>query len=254
MRTRQRESDETTRLAVEMHTRDQEALHQRLATEAALQEAQVPPEYLQRAQEQIRMRQVGRQQRWQVLAILLAAMVPVAGAIAFAISRTPSKPINDSFTAAAYQRWSLDVNEGSKASVDFNQGRATIKVDRFAKGEDGRYWATLRSINGDLNLRTLKTLSFSARGEGLSHVRFRFVRGNRSWVTPSYEVRPGWQAFSVPLNQLNEFKVKGDSETSDGSYDDRPRSSVSEMQIQTGSHVNPADASGKVEIDDISIR
>lgn len=254
MRTRQRESDETARLAVEMYARDQEALHHRLATEAALQEAQVPPDYLRRAQEQIQKRQAGRRQTWQVLAIVAAALVPVAGGIAFSISRTPSKPIAESFANAPYQRWSLDVNEGSRGSVAFEEGRATIKVDRFAKGADGKFWATLRSIDGDKNLRTLKSLSFRARGEGLSHVRFRFLRGTRSWVTPSYEIRPGWQTFSVPLDRLNEFKQKGDQETSDGSYDDRPRSSVSEIQIQTGSHVNPVDASGTIEIDDISIR
>ena len=121
-------------------------------------------------------------------------------------------------------------------------------------GEDGKFWATLRSIDGDKNLRTLNHLSFRARGEGLTHVRFRFVNGSKSWVTPSYEIRPEWQSFSVPLDRLNLFKKKRERETSDGAFDDRPNSSVSEIQIQTGVHVNPQDAKGTVEVDEIEIR
>ena len=100
----------------------------------------------------------------------------------------------------------------------------------------------------------MKNLSFRARGEGLAHVRFRFVNGSRSWVTPSYEIRPEWRSFSVPLNRLNQFRKRRDKETSDGAYDDRPNSSVSEIQIQTGVHVNPKDAKGRVEVDEIEIR
>jgi hypothetical protein len=254
MRTRQRETDETTRLAVEMYTRDQEALHHRLAAEAALDEVQVPPDYLRRAEEALRQRQAARRQGRVMLGVAGIAFAVTVGSIAFARSRPPSIPIAESFANAPHQKWSLDVNEGSKASVDFANGRATIKIDRFAAGEDGKYWATLRSVDGDKNLRTLKNLSFRARGEGLTHVRFRFVNGSRSWVTPSYEIRPEWQSFSVPLDRLNQFRKRRDKETSDGAYDDRPNASVSEMQIQTGVHVNPKDAKGTVEVDEIEIR
>lgn len=254
MRTRQRETDETARLAVEMYTQDQEALHRRLATEAALDEVQVPPDYLRRAEEALRLRQAAQKQRRLALGLIGAGLAFTAAGVAFAMNRPPSTPIAEGFANAPHQKWSLDVNEGSKASVDFANGHATIKVDRFVAGGDGKYWATLRSIDGDKNLRTLKTLSFRARGEGLTHVRFRFVNGSRSWVTPSYEIRSGWQSFSVPLDRLNQFKKKRDGETSDGAYDDRPNSSVSEMQIQTGVHVNPQDAKGTVEVDEIEVR
>jgi hypothetical protein len=254
MRTRQRETDEKTRLAVEMYTRDQEALHHRLAAEAAMEEVQVPPDYLRRAEEEILHRQSRRKQRWQALAVAAVCLVPAAGVLAFVLNRPPSTPIVESFSESPHQKWSLDLNQGSKGTVEFAEGRATIKVDWFAPGEDGRYWATLRSVDGDKNLRTLNKLSFRARGEGLTHVRFRFVNGSKSWVTPSYEIRPEWRAFTVPLNQLDQFKKKRDKETSDGAFDDRPNSSVSEIQIQTGVHVNPSDAKGTVEIDDLDIR
>jgi hypothetical protein len=254
MRTRQRETDETTRLAVEMYTRDQEALHHRLAAEAALDEVQVPPDYLRRAEEALQQRQTARRQWRIVLGLVGVAFVATAASIVVVRSRPPSVPIVESFASAPHQKWSLDVNEGSRASVDFANGHAKIKVDRFVAGEDGKFWATLRSIDGDKNLRTLNNLSFRARGEGLTHVRFRFVNGSKSWVTPSYEIRPEWQSFSIPLDRLNQFKKKRDKETSDGAYDDRPNSSVSEIQIQTGVHVNPKDATGTVEVDEIEIR
>ncbi|MGV3617746.1 MAG: hypothetical protein ACO1SV_20670 [Fimbriimonas sp.] len=257
MRTRHRESEETTRLAVEMYTRDQEALHHRLATEAALEEAEVPSEYLRRAKEELANREFEKKRRRQIAGAIGAALVPVAALVAFIALRPPSAPIQEGFGTAPHLRWTLEMNEGSQGSVRFEEGRATIKVDRFAPSPTrlpGKHWVTLRSIDGDKNLRTLNTLSFRARGEGLSRIRFRFVRGNRSWITPSYEVTSKWETISVPLDRLGQTKRKGDTETWDGAFNDRPRSIVSEIQIQTGSNVNSVDAKGTLEVDDIEIK
>jgi hypothetical protein len=241
-----------------MYTRDQEALHHRLATEAALEEAEVPAEYLRKAERELRIRQAARQ-RWRQIAIgLPLALLPVVGLLLFLALRPPSHPIAETFDDTAELRWTLEANPGTSARADFDRGYARITVNRFAPSVGGplpgRHWATLRTIDGDKDVRTLEALTFRARGQGLDRLRFRFVRGSRSWVTPAFLVGSDWKTYRVPLNHLDQFRQRGDTEKSDGAFDDRPQSTVSEIQIQTGSHVNPVEARGTLEIDDVAIR
>ncbi len=259
MRSRHDTTDETLRLAVELHAKDQEELQKRLATEAAMEEASVPPEYLRRAEEMRKQQAEAKAKRRQVPLIFAACLVPPLALAAYlAFLRAPSTPIEETFASAPELRWTLETSPGTHANVAFQGGRATIKVDNFAVAPDGtqkgRHWATLRSIDGRKNLRTLNQLTFRARGEGLSRVRFRFVEGKRSWVTPAFLVDGNWKDYRVSLGQLDKYERKNDTERSDGAFDDRVRSSVAEIQIQTGSFVNPLDAKGTLEVDDVRLK
>lgn len=258
MATRHREpDDETLRLAVELHARDQEAQQTSQAQAAALGEMDIPPEYLKRARREQRRKERAAEERRAAIGVLSSMALLIAALGTYLALRPPSKPIAETFAASATQRWTLDTNEGTQARVSFAAGTARIEVDRFAPSPGprfpGRHWATLRTIDGDKNLRTLQSLSFRARGEGLSRVRFRFVRGSRSYVTPSFLVNPGWQEFRVPLDNLRRFKDEERTSERDGTFTRRVASKVEEVQVQTGSFINSVDSRGILEIDDIRL-
>jgi hypothetical protein len=255
MRTVTHSEEEKTRLALELYQRDQEEFQTRLATEAALEEASVPAEYLERAERELnRRRQQSQAQRTRYVAMFAAMAVGIVMVLAiFLISanRPASPPVLETFAASAETNWTLDVNPESQARVSFEGGITRMDVDRLA---GANYFATLRRMGTGLDVRTLRTVTFRARGEGIPKLRLRFVNGADSWVTPPVTLTSGWTDYRVPLDGLNHFQRSGGGYKSDGRFNDRVADRIDEIQIQVGQHVNDRAATGWIEFDELEIR
>jgi len=258
MPTKQSHEDEVTQLAVRMYARDAERDADLRARVAALEEVDVPPEYLERAEAEIVRKEEAAAKRRLVIQgclalVALTFIVNVANAL-----RPPSAPLTESFASGSSQRWTFERSTGTIAEASLDGGLAKIEVRRFGVNPTpplaGRHWATLRSITGPKDLRTLKELSFRARGVGLQRVRLRFVRGNDSWATPPVLLDGAWTTYRFSLDRLERFRDNGRRSKIVGNGAERVAGQVNELQVQTGSFVNPVDATGVVEVDDITIR
>jgi len=88
-----------------------------------------------------------------------------------------------------------------------------------------------------------------ARGE--LAFRVRFVRGDRSYLSPV--LRPGaeWQTFRVPLANLTETQRDGNRWVTRQENGARLPDQVAEVQLQTGRFVNPPDATGTLQVRDV---
>lgn len=252
------DSPEVIRLAMRLQAEDQEREAEDAARKDALEELQVEEKYLEQARIRAKAREIAREARINnAIGITIASFVVIGlGLLLHSyINRPPAPAITETFSAGA-ARWNLDSNPESLARTEATDGTIRISVDRFrpsmAESTDLNYWATLRSIDGTKNVDRHSRLQLRARGEGLSRLRFRFVSGRDSWVTPALELSNSWKTYDISIAKLQRFRKSGDT-YKDRGFDQLNRR-IDEIQIQTGNHVNPITGKGWVELDEFTMR
>jgi hypothetical protein len=263
---------ELARVAVELHDRDRERQETEAALSGALEEMEVPPEYLRKAKEELDRRSAEKsRRRKQVLKVLALSAGFVTGFVLLSTflnggrlpltAPPPSPPLTYDFSGDVRSQWTSDFNGGTQGQLDFpkeanGNGFASLRVDRFqtASGTQfqGRHWANLETVDGPKDFTTLKSVSFRARGEGLSRVRLRLESGQDGWVSEAFTLTKDWQTYRVRLDGLRHYRLI------DGQYrpmgGDQVADKIDQIQFQAGMHVNPVEASGRIDIDDIMAR
>jgi hypothetical protein len=258
-----REQEEVLDLAIDLYSADvSQKESDAKALIATAREMGVPPEYLERAAEQLRMRRaaamVEAQQRRRLLvrsAGIAAAVVGIVAAAWFFLVPGPVTPFAETFDGGA-SRWTLDTSEGTQAAVRFEtrgeRGEvAVIAVERFAPAADGTFRANLDSLAAPADLSRHENVSISVRGEGLETARLYIEGDGVRWRSPPIRAGSEWNTHTIPLRSFEKQVRKGDA-WSVVPWD--APEGVRRLSVKVGQYMNPPDASGHVEVDDIRIQ
>lgn len=259
-----REQAEVIDLAIDLYAeavRERERGDDAKSMIATAREVGVPEEYLDRAMEVLRERQVAAVEQRERMRRRIAAALAVTGVVALVVAGWmmlapgPVTPLVDGF-AAAQTRWTLDKNPGTAASLRFeSRGErgevAVVSVERFAPGADGKFYVNVDSLTAPADLSRHREVSFATRGKGLGTVRV-FVEGanNERWRSPPLAIGDDWSTQRVPLSSFERQVLRGGAWTvADPSAPDGVRT----ISFKLGHFMNEADASGEIEIDDLRI-
>ncbi|MEA2552974.1 MAG: hypothetical protein QOJ65_1150 [Fimbriimonadaceae bacterium] len=257
--------EQLARVAIEMYQKDQERQLAEKSMQDALQEMEVPEEYLERARAELYRRNV-EQQASQIQArktrmLTLAAVMVLAvflGPLLATLLR-PARPFTLGF-ANIPQTWAFEQNDGTIARLQplIIDGKrvARIKVSQFAPSRNsiyrGDYWAQARTTNGPFDMRKLNEVTFRARGEGLSTLRLRFKSADDEWITPAIGLGKDWQEYKINLNTLTRSKIERNQYIPIG--EGRIGDKIDSAQVQVGEYINPVDSYGTVDVDDLNFR
>ncbi len=250
-------------VAVDLHAhllaQDERASRARSLAVAA-GEVGVPPELVEKAAALVdarRAAEAARRGRLVRIAAALAGVLLLAGLVAIVSWPTPAPVVVERFDGAS-ARWSLDKNPETTASVRAVPGpdgeALAVRVERFASGADGKY-----HVNVDRRLELVpldrhRTVTVRARsvpnGEAppLSVVR-GFLEGDGvRWRSPPINLTGAWQAQTLPLDafERQERTADGFRVVGRGGVED-----VRAWSLKVGHFMNPADAAGEIEIDEL---
>lgn len=248
----------------EAQARGEDQEQRRIALEAAA-EAGVPAAYMEQAAAILHQRRVAaarrtRRRRTLLLAGAAAVVLALAGWFgASALLDEPAPvPVVERFDGAPNQRWTLDVNPQSRATITFGagsgrEGVALIRVDRFGvRPADSTYYVNLDSTDGGKNLSGLESAVFLVRGEGLGQLRLYLERGaNERWRSPPVPVTGEWQERRIPLDQFE--RQTRDAAGAWRVRDNEPPGRIDRLSFKLGSFINDAGSRGEVAIDDLRI-
>jgi hypothetical protein len=256
---------EIVRIATELQEKDRklEAEEQtRQATVAAAEEVGLPEKYLHQAAAELHARRVVEiEQRRKRRAGLIAtgAAVLGLGAIGYFITspQTPPAPSAEVSAAApaALQtainaaQWKTNANAGTQATTAFENGAATVTVQKFTPDAQGRYFVNLNSTSGRQNLSGYSSASFQVSGT-LPSVRLYLENGQERWRSPVLNVSSGGQTVRVDFSQF-ERQLKQRDGVSWRRVRFQPPASVENFSFKLGSFVNEANAKGSVTIRDL---
>ena len=261
------EMPEVVHIAAELYERDkqQEAeTQERQATVDAAAEVGIPEEYLHQAAAQLHSRRVAqiqqkRRRRTGIMAVV--GTVLVLGTGAFVVTHynellPPTPPpitVNQSMSVMPFNatNWKVAANKGTAATVNYQNGSATLHVDRFALDAAGHYMANLNSSNGRVNLSNGRTISFQVRGS-LPKVRLYLENGNERWRAPELAVTGQEQLVRINLNQF-EHQTRTDTSSAWRKIDYSAPEWVDNLSFKTGWFVNDIGASGDLTLSDINI-
>lgn len=258
-----REQDEVIDLAIDLYSeevRERERAEEASSMIAAAREVGVPEEYLARAAEVLREKRAAAAARRERVRKGIAGAVAASGVLAivvagwFFLAPGPAAPFVEGF-ARGQERWTLDKNAGTAASVRFEQRAdrgevAVVSVQRFSPGADGKFFVNLDSLAGPADLGAHRELSFALRGTGLETVRV-FVEGEgERWRSPPLAIGGEWRTVRVPLSSFERQVLRGGTwiAAGHGAPDGGGR-----ISFKVGHFMNEADASGEVELDDLRI-
>jgi len=265
------EMAEVVRVASELQQRDQRAnddQRERQHVVDAAEEVGLPAEYLEQAAAEIHQRRVAdtiarrRRKSWALGASLVGGSVLLGliftgtqSARRASLQATPPQSI-ESFSADPELRWKLNQNPATQSSVRFAEeaqrgGVAVIRVDRFGRSADGKFWANLDLTQGGTDLTGRKSVSFDVRGKGLPQLRLYLENGAlERWRSPALTVPGTWAKRSVRLDQFDYQTRKSSSDSwSVNRY--QPPKQVRELSFKLGDFVNPVSAKGEVALDNV---
>jgi hypothetical protein len=258
---------EVVHIASELYEKDQQykaESQERNATVKAAAEVGLPEEYLHLAAQQWHVRRVEeasrkRRRRTGVLAVAGAALVmgvggwvithprPIVAPAGPAVAVTqPAAPMT--FTSA---NWTVTKNTHTKATTTFENGSATLRVDKFATDSAGHFTANLNSTGSGIDLSKYKTVSFNVRGT-LPHVRLYLEHGNERWRSPELAVGAQDQLIRINLDQF-EHQTRANVDAQWKTFDHSAPSWVDRLSFKTGWYVNDAGASGNVTLSDFQL-
>jgi hypothetical protein len=197
-----------------------------------------------------------RNRRLLVGGIAAAAALAVATISAFVLLY-PVLTAYDGWStdfSKAGAEWQLESSSGTQASLSWEEQAgqgvvAKIKVDSFKVMGDGRYWVNLESTQHP-DWSGAETVSFMAKGEGLTHVRLYLENGEERWRGPSVVLGPAWQGYTLKLDEF-EYQQKQGSQWSVQSY--QAPAQVQTTSFKLGWYVNDSAEKGSVWLDNLSV-
>jgi len=260
------EMPEVVHLASVLYERDKEKSaedQERQATVDAAREVGLPEEYLHRAAAELHNRRVEQVQkahgRNRSLLAIGAAVLVMGGATAIMMtsirppSAPPVAPVAQIVTSAvppfSATTWKLQSNPGTQATVNFQNGSATLHVSRFAPDAANHFTANLNTSTGAQDLSAFRTMSIRLRGT-LPQVRVYLEHGSERWRSPAIAVQRDDKLVRLDLSQF-EMQTR---EGADGAWHKvgyQPPGIVDDVSIKTGWFVNDPGASGYVTLGDM---
>ncbi len=251
MNARRPSRDEILALAIAMHARDEAAAPVPGGDpESVAAELGVPPEYLERAEAQLRHRAWARARRRRLA--LGVGGVAVAVALTFAVVRALA-PAPWSASAEVRRERTLEVSPGTLAGVRFEDDAArgpvaVVEVSRAAPRPDGTWFVNLdgpdapvESGHGALVIELAGTLP---------NARVYLEAGaDERWRSPPIAVQPEWTTHRLRLATFErQRRVGGKWQAAEGP----PRGPVT-VSVKLGHFVNDAAATGVVRVAGVAL-
>lgn len=260
------DSDGVQKIAAELYARD---LRQQGVGTGIPNELQIPANYYQEAKVEFYRRQFREQndaaarraKNRVILSGSILAVVLIAAFLAAPVGNLLHKPRPFKLGFAdVTANWKLLRNDGTVAHMSPTTGNGQpavrLTVDKFTISHYGKYegqcWAQAVTKNGPFDLRKLHQITFTARGNGLSHMRIRFNFDSEDAVSKRLNLTDQWQTYTVDLDQLATFRLN------DGRFvrirDAGVPDSIDSVEIQVGQYINPLDSHGYVEVGELDFR
>jgi hypothetical protein len=254
---RRTREQEVMELAVDLHAQalaaaEQDAKDRSLAVAAG--EVGVPPEVVARAAvlvDERRRAEVARAQKQRRRGAIAAGALLAMAATVWLAWPAPVPVIVEGFDGAT-ARWSLDKNSESTAAVRTVAGERgealAIGVTKFGAAADGKYHV---NVDRRLDLPPLdrhRQVTLRVRGSGLGVVRLFLEGDGTRWRSPPIEVRSGWESVTLPLSTFER------QERGEGGFRVVGRGDVGEVRswsLKVGHFMNPVEAAGEIEIDEL---
>jgi hypothetical protein len=213
-------------------------------------EVGVPPEFVEKAVamvEQRRAAELAKGARNKRVGVYAAAAVLVVGLVGAVLFRPAPAPVVESFTEAG-ARWHLDSNPESRATLTAGGESVRIRVDGFGAQADGKYHVNLdRQVElAPLDRHSQATLR--VRGQGLGVVRLYLEGDGVRWRSAPVPVSAEWQSHTLELDSFERQERGGDGFRVVGRGDVHD---VRGWSLKLGHYMNPVDATGEVEIDEL---
>jgi hypothetical protein len=262
MSSEQARGQQVVRLALELQAQD--AARSPLEDfDGALREAAIAeglqPLYLEKAEAELRRREAlaletaaarrKTARRAGLAAAALLATLALGWQLKPRLFPAPPAPWADGLEDST--RWSLDVDEGSRAALRWEQeaGRgqiAVIEVERFAGEASGQARANLDGLGVPAELSGYTAVVLDVRGS-LPNARLYFEAGSEErWRSPAIALASSWAEHRVPLEAFeHQVRVGGKWQTTRWTAP----SGVTQASVKVGHFINPADAVGDVHLD-----
>lgn len=257
---RRTREQEVMDVAVDLHARllaDDERSTRDRALAVAATEVGVPPELVARATVMVDERRAAealrRQRRTRVAMIGSAAVAAVVG-LTVALWPAPVPVIVDGFEGAS-TRWALDKNAETSAALRPTAGAdgvadhaVAVAVERFGAQADGKYHVNLDRHAALPPLDRHHQVTVRVRGHGLPVVRVFLEGDGVRWRSPPITVGAEWGEHTLTLDSFERqqrkpggFEVVGRGDVAD----------VRQWSLKLGHYMNPVDATGEIEIDEL---
>jgi hypothetical protein len=255
--------NEVSRLAIELFAKDQERKQEEQATQSALQEMSVPPEYLETAKRTIEQRQAleaRASNNKRIVKLILAPFLILAlfflSSVAYRALQPPPKPYAIDFEKMPWAQWAVDLNTSSVAKADVLKDQkgsyARIDVEKFAYTKRD-FWVGLTAHKGPYDMARHREIHFRARSNGLPALRLRFITEQFEYRSPTLALTKDWQDYTVDLNQLEEDRrVPGSYEYMGPGH--RIADEIDFIKVDTGAYVNPIESKGTIDIGGLTVQ
>lgn len=254
------EMPEVVRIASELYQRDQEKEgeeQERLSTVQAAEEIGLPEEYLHRAAEEMHARRVELVQRKRRTRNGILAVTGVAALFGLTtwgvntLTRPAPPPAPAIYQINAQEKWTGQVNQGTQASVTAENGKLTIRVEKFVPDQKGTYFANADTFQIPPNLERYEFVKFRVRGSGLPNVRLYLENGpTERWRSEPISVTAQGQEVTLPLNKF-EHLTRPSANDKFQRQEYRKPDSLERLSFKTGDFVNDVKATGEVTIDNL---
>jgi hypothetical protein len=282
-----------------LYEQDQAQWQQRQALAGALEEMQIPAEYVERAAAEVARELKGRNRR----AIALLAAMSCIGAAVWAFRQrpnllsssvvavaTPASAAGESaidiptspgtyalkFTLGIAQGfagsesiggWRFEHNVDTEATLslindgpDHFYGHIDVKAfvpDAEVGPGDEAFSLNLTSNDGSWTFIDEHTLSFRARAEGVTGIRFTGAHyGQEMWSSEPIELNSTWKTYAIDLDHLHHFVKSKDEKwhLAGNGAPDHIGDLISNIQLDMGEHVNDINAHGYIDIGDVVVQ
>jgi len=242
---------EVVRVAGELYDEEQAQTQERRATVAAAAEMGLPKEYLERAAALVharRVEQIGRRRRRKAgLLAGLGVAVAIGGGWVVTHHSRPPAPVSYGFQNSG-EGWTEESNPESQSRVTFENGAATIHVDRFgAQAGSGEYHVNLNTKGVPQTLAGYRTVSFRVQGQGLPNLRLYLENGGERWRSPNLSATPNGQVFRLPLDQFD-HQSRDSSTGKWQKVDSSAPGHVEQLSFKVGYYINAVTAHGDVQV------
>ena len=247
--------------ATRLFDADREARQERKSAVDAAAEMDIPEEYLERAAVEVRERRaqavIQRHRRTQIMVGTVAAIAVLGGTWAVT-HRPPPAPTVYTFSATSDQTWSPNVSAGSSATVTFPQvaGRGTVAnvhIDKMQPASTGEFFVNLDTHAVPTTIRGYHTVTFSARGDGVGHVKLAFENGDERWRSTLLDVGSGWREYQLPLTQF-EHQIRPNGSATWHNEGTGAPTTAGRISFKLGQYVNDPTTTGDLQIDRVILK
>jgi len=245
--------------ATRLYEAEREARQERKSAVDAAAELDIPEEYLERAAVQVREQRaravVRRRTRTRVILGTVAAIAAIG--VGWTVThRSAPAPTVYTFTATSDQTWSLKASGNSDVKVQFVPSDRGVVADVHIAKLDGQpgYYANFNTYHVPPSLAGYRTVTFTAKGEGVGHLKLAFEHGNERWISTLLNVGSSWREYQLPLNEFVYQTRSGDQSTDWHGNTPGSPGAVGDISFKLGQHVNDPSTTGDLQIDRIILK